>query len=378
MSLEIGDVIIDGDGAGGTHAMLWVGELGKDKPLIHSSNEKWIGVFQQSMSYIGKRILDEQFVPSGCGVYRYNGPVKGLGEKACEFALKWATQPGNVTKLQPTVPDDQQSVLRTPFSPRRLGAAEARRKTGGSAVTVETIFRVLKSIARTESQSTLSPNHGVSCSQFVVYCYQAAALSLQIGATLPPELVNQLKAESPKATSPDEKVRMSAYVKDEWDEDATKRRYWREKTWWAEQGVFRAAKRMKDDKGAVSLLEKVLKHNGKEDFYKSVLPVGMNIDPKSYGVVYLTEQLRDKDSHFPRVGQLLGKVTQWSQSKGPTPSAPLNPSQPATPAAPPALATGAPPPPPPPPLISSPVVKPASQVPPGQVPTQWAWEIRNV
>jgi hypothetical protein len=164
MSLEIGDVIIDGDDTSGTHAMLYVGELGQGKPLIHSSNEKWVGVFQQSMSYIGKRISDKDFVPSGCGVYRYNGPVKGLPRTACEFAVNWATKPDDVTDL----PKDSQIVLRTPFSPRRLGAADQRRHApGGTAVTVETIFRVLKSIARTESKSTLSPNHGVSCSQFV-------------------------------------------------------------------------------------------------------------------------------------------------------------------------------------------------------------------
>lgn len=37
-------------------------------------------------------------------------------------------------------------------------------------------MRVVKALCRYQDGTGLSPNNGVSCSQFVTYCYQAAAL----------------------------------------------------------------------------------------------------------------------------------------------------------------------------------------------------------
>src|SRR5437868_12347172 len=237
MQLERGDVLIQGNDkySQGTHALMWIGG---DKPVIHSSNEKFLGVLQQSMDYFGK------YVPQAVdarreldtGVYRYQGPPAGLAHKAARFAEGWAA---NSMQVEPGgyVSEGAQKVMRTPFSARRLGDATERRKAKGTGVSVETIFRVLKAIARTES-SSLSPNHGVSCSQFVVYCYQAAALTMKIGDVLPPELLTAMKGERRAQRPEEEKLRR--YVDHDMREpEADLKTYWRNKGWWAEQGMFR-------------------------------------------------------------------------------------------------------------------------------------------
>lgn len=302
--MERGDVLIQGDDphSRGTHALMWVGG---DKALIHSSNDGFLGVLQQSMGFFGKYVPQElnKTVSVGAGVYRYVGEVKDLGAKAAGFAEKWATRPDDVNK--DGLDHFKQRVLRTPFSARRLGAAEKRRVEGGQAVSVETIFRVLKAIARGELQSSLSPNHGVSCSQFVVYCYQAASLSLKIGDVLPAPLLEKMKGKPAGRMPPD--ASLDRYTRrDMQEDDGPAGVYWRDKGWWAEQGVFRKVGELARDEHVVSLLKMTLKHDQGADYYKSLLPPGMNIDPLSYGVGYLLSQLKAGGSSFKHLGYLHG------------------------------------------------------------------------
>lgn len=304
MQLEKGDVLIQGDEkySGGTHALMWIGG---EKPLVHSSNDKFLGVLEQSMGYISKYIPESADVdhPTDVGVYRYTGATHGLAVKAAYFAHAWATR---TTDINDEGMKFQQRVLGTPFSTYRLGQASVRREATGQAVSVETIFRVLKAIARTEMGSKLSPNHGVSCSQFVVYCYQAAALSLKIGGVLPPELIKSMGRQQSKVQSPD---KLQRYVKQDMDDDDADaiNKYWRDKSNWVEQGVFRSTKQFAADGNSVSLLAKTLQHDQKEDFYKRQLPVGMDIDPMSYGVNYLCTQLKQSNSSFTQMGHLHGR-----------------------------------------------------------------------
>lgn len=311
--MERGDVLIQGDDkySGGTHALMWVGG---DKPLIHSSNDGFLGVLQQSMGFFGKYVPAEvdKTVAVNTGVYRYAGDVHGLAVKAAGFAERWATRPDDINKdalryvSKETPPaEKKQLVLRTPFSARRLGAAERRRVDGGQAVSVETIFRVLKAIARSELQSSLSPNHGVSCSQFVVYCYQAASLSLKIGEVLPAPLVEKMKGKS--AGKLPEGANLDKYARrDMQEDDGSAAGFWRDKGWWAEQGVFRKVGELARDEQVVSLLKTTLKHDQGGDYYKSLLPPGMNIDPLSFGVGYLLSQLKAGGSSFKHLGYLHG------------------------------------------------------------------------
>jgi len=313
MSLQRGDVLIQGDDpySGGTHALMWIDG---EKPLLHSSNDGFLGFLAQSMGYIGKYVPEKTGEhPTDVGVYRYRGNVNGLAGKAAEYAAAWATRPDQVN---PEGMQFKQRVLGTPFSARRLGAAHERRKAfeqSAQPVSVETIFRVLKAIARTEMGSKLSPNHGVSCSQFVVYCYQAASLSLKFSGVIPAAVIESLKGER-KEQKPDQLQRYATTDYQESDWGANSGKYWRDKTWWAEQGIFRNARDVAGDEEAISLLKTTLQHDQTADFYKNLLPAGMNIDPLSYGVIFLLEQLKKPESSFGYVGHLHG--VRASDAKG--------------------------------------------------------------
>ena len=44
----------------------------------------------------------------------------------------------------------------------------------------------------------------------------------------------------------------------------------------------------------------------RENQRNSLLPAGMNVDPQSYGVVYVLEQMKEADSSFQFVGHARG------------------------------------------------------------------------
>lgn len=308
MSLQPGDIFIqgyepkvNGPGVDGIHALMWIGG---DKPLVHSSNDKSLGVLAQTMSYFEKFITkNEVETPVGAAVFRYRGNINGLAAKAADYASKWATRSDAVSEEGSKF---AQRVLGTPFSAKRLGASYARRaafEQSAKPVGVETIFRVLKAIARTELGSKLSPNHGVSCSQFVVYCYQAASLKIKFNDAIPPQVLNSFKGEKKQQ----EGYSLQRYVKEELGNDWEANTYWRDKAWEAEQGIFRKAKDLAHDDASISLLNTALTHDQTADFYKNLLPPGMNIDPLSYGVVFLQQQFTKPDSPFEYAGHLFGK-----------------------------------------------------------------------
>jgi hypothetical protein len=315
MELKAGDVLIQGDQGrmGGFHALMWIGG---EKPLVHSSNDTFLGILAQSMDYIGKSLgapferKEAKVAQTDTGVYRYAGTTEGMAEKAAYFASLWATEAKHV---DPSVLDSikkareekrptPQAVLRTPFSSRRLNAAHDRRAgQAGHPVSIEVVFRVVKALARAQLNVSLSPNHGVSCSQFAVYCYQAASLSLKFGGALPGNVVKVFLKESNKQQeSPP--ARLARYG--EFDNQAKEKEYWRNVVWWTEQGMFRKARDLALDDEAVSLINTALKYDQTTDFYKNLLPVGMDIDPLSYGVQYLLTQLKNPGSSFRYQGHL--------------------------------------------------------------------------
>ncbi|WP_433706166.1 hypothetical protein [Paraburkholderia sacchari] len=66
-------------------------------------------------------------------------------------------------------------------SPYSSGRLETGQKSEAMTWDVKSAFRVVKAYVRTCKSQGLSPRHGTSCDQFVMYCYQAASLSSILG-----------------------------------------------------------------------------------------------------------------------------------------------------------------------------------------------------
>ena len=293
-----GDILMQGS----LHAAMWVGGV---KPVVHAVTTRadggghTKGAIRQSDSLL--RDNDE----GGLRVFRYvTDPA--LGAKAAEFAIRWATDSDRyAAPAEDAFRVDETAmvrVLKTPYSERRHMRPVVRPalQAGWS---VNALFRVIKAVARARDGAGLSPNHGVSCDQFVVFCYQAAALEAMHGGTLPKALIDQVRRDvAARRRSFD--LRQWARV-DDWggDEDTplADRRIagglWRDRAFAQEQKVFKSLKSAPDREFIATALGPLA------DRAAVVLPTPMRRDAKTSEIETLIRDLRERDSGFHELGR---------------------------------------------------------------------------
>ncbi len=205
IKFEIGDVILHT--FYNVHSVMWVGG---EKEVVHNTNSgKFNGVLRQGSAYFSKFLDDFKKKPVQMRIFRgkFDDSIK---KSAAEYAIKWSMTGEEFfgikerneigAKIAETVPEmrhkPQPEKWKSPYSIPRFTVAQRTNERSNDPVktwTVDTLFRAVKAIARHQDDSGLSPNHGTSCSQFVVYCYQAASLEHSVGSVVAKELVNHLR-----------------------------------------------------------------------------------------------------------------------------------------------------------------------------------------
>jgi len=258
---ERGDILIKGS----MHSLLWVGG---EKPLVHNVDQgKFVGVIRATS------------LAGGEAVYRFaDAAVAG---RAAEFAARWADVPG--TDFVLPVPNPAKMVLKTPYSHRRMEEA-LRVQDQETPWTVESLFRALKAIARSRDGAGLSPNHGVSCSQFVTFCFQAAALVQLLGNVVPAQLLSQIRreAEVPSGQT------LSRWVENDYGKSPEQ--FWKAKAFGGQNKVFKSFKT--DGEFLSSAL------SGHVQRTRDVLPGAMRVDAKRTTVEKLLAGVTARDSGF--------------------------------------------------------------------------------
>lgn len=262
-----GDILIQAK----SHCMLWVGAA---KPLVHNVERGiFVGVIRQSTDP-----LTDTHV-----VYRYKDAE--LAAMAAKFAEEWAVTPSEELKL-PT-PTPKKVVLKTPYSHKRMEGAF----DGTAPWSVDSLFRALKAIARAHDGTGLSPRHGASCSQFVTYCYQAAALKKSIGPVLPSGLIQAVRKDTAEYKPFDQLAWARTDLK---DDKAQAEHYWRNKMHVVDAKVFKSKK---GDRNFINtVLTPQIVH-----LAKTLLPTAFQIDAKTMHVEKLIEQLQHAD--WTRLGE---------------------------------------------------------------------------
>jgi hypothetical protein len=278
IDLEPGDIIII---RGMTHAVMWVGDIDQQgvehKPLVHNITKgKFVGVIRQSTG---------GYSVSGHPVFRCDDPAMAL--KAAGYAVAWATTPGQDFQ----VPEDllgKQVILKSPYSMKRLEASQyVQIYETPIPWTVDSLFRVIKAIARRRDNMGLSPNHGVSCSQFVTFCYQAAALEDSLGGLIPNTILNDIRQ-----TVPTDKP----FDLDTWKSrnNPGSQTYWRHQAYMPQQKVFKSLKQ--DQEFIVTALEASVEAT------RNRLPRAMRVDAKRTNADWLERDLGLPDSGFRKMG----------------------------------------------------------------------------
>ena len=276
-SLQVGDIIIEMDGGSADHSLLWVGG---DKPIVHSAeSEEFVGVIRQSAKPYAVWKSDDKKWKSYARVYRNNDD---LGQRAAQFALDWATRSDEqaYVDLRTLGKDEAEKfksenprrkresgggknitigspkfkgsavVLDTPFSQARLGGPELDWN-------VLSLFRALRAYHRAQNRLPLSQLKGVTCSQFITYCYQAAAVQKHFGgAPIPQKILAQI-SNSDRLYS------------------------------------------LKQDGGAADLI-----HDALKGINVSFMPKGMLVDAKTTSASNLQEKLGEGNSGFTFRGDL--------------------------------------------------------------------------
>lgn len=153
--LKRGDLIME---HGNMHAVMYAGG---DKPLVHSTNGKFFGVLQQGPNYLTKKFGNE--APTKLPVYRMKNADSPIPSEAARIGEQWAIRSG----------DTETTKTKTPFGENRLNDADEDKAVEWSP---EATFRAARAALRSDEGMPLSKQQGVSCSQFVTYAYQAAAL----------------------------------------------------------------------------------------------------------------------------------------------------------------------------------------------------------
>jgi hypothetical protein len=172
--LNTGDILVQGK----FHALMWVGG---DKPIVHNVDKgKFHGVIRQSLkgALIGDKEAGEfftNFSPDTYTVYRCSSP--SIAQGAADYALGWATESGSPAMTEAL--QKNEGYLKTRYSHKRMEYAEYDATAAERQWSVLAMYRALKAYARYEA--ALTPKEGSSCSQFVVYCYQAASIRSLFG-----------------------------------------------------------------------------------------------------------------------------------------------------------------------------------------------------
>jgi len=208
IQFEVGDVILHT--FYNVHSVMWVGG---DKEVVHNTNSgKFNGVLRQSAAYFSKTDFVNDFKNRPLQLRIYRGKFENsIKERAAQYAIKWSMTGEEYfpprdrnaigKKISEVVPEmrykpEPEPAWKSPYSIPRFSAAQMATQKSNEPVkswTVDSLFRAVKAIARHQDDSGLSPNHGTSCSQFVVYCYQAASLEHSLGPTVTKELISHLR-----------------------------------------------------------------------------------------------------------------------------------------------------------------------------------------
>lgn len=202
-----GDILIQCDGEEPDHALLWVGG---EKPVVHNAEaDDYTGVFQQSSKNIAS---NEEIV----AIYRHKRAQ--LGQRAAEFARRWA-----VSSSDPRFALLKKKVKKNKIQTFRLSTTfNQERLTGGEDIppwTVDSLTRVVSAylsvrqkqplgriqkdtlgrkskvgpLIDIEGVSVVEPE-GLTCSQFVAFCYQAASLDQIFGKeSIPSTLLRHIE-----------------------------------------------------------------------------------------------------------------------------------------------------------------------------------------
>ena len=177
VDLAEGDIIVQ---SGADHCVMWVGG---DQPLAHAVTGP--GVIQQSDGYF--RDVGRPVTLGDHTVWRLkvqSDDHKNLAEQAAGLASDWANNrqrgtnrpktPFGTTRwlktYLPEISDEQQKKdLTTKWNAAAEGFDE------------QSTYQILKMYTRALDRTNtipLSATKGVSCSQFVIYCYQIASLAI--------------------------------------------------------------------------------------------------------------------------------------------------------------------------------------------------------
>ena len=169
LDLAEGDILVQ---SGADHCVMWVGS---DKPLAHATADQ--GVIQQSDEYF------QRMAPVVLGdhtVWRLRSRAKVLSDRAAATARDWAVIKGR-TSSRTATPFGTKRWLKT-YLPNISDEQEQQdlTSTWNAAAEVfdaQSVYEVLKMYTRSiDPSGPLSKNKGVTCSQFVIYCYQIASL----------------------------------------------------------------------------------------------------------------------------------------------------------------------------------------------------------
>jgi hypothetical protein len=168
MKFQNGDIIIEYDDSEdeAKHALLWVDDA-KAKNIVHSKDVgTLLGVVQQSVGALRNTDEDIKYL-----VYRHESSV--IADYAAMFAIKWATRS-----------DDPMVNNMVKYASTKGQSVSARNRFGRRGDEFQTcedwspqsLVRAVRAWHRSSLGNQLSRRKGVSCSQFVTYCYQAASL----------------------------------------------------------------------------------------------------------------------------------------------------------------------------------------------------------
>ncbi|RZF27187.1 hypothetical protein EVC45_23700 [Paraburkholderia sp. UYCP14C] len=168
MDFSAGDIIIEYDDSDdeAKHALIWVLDA-NGKTVIHSKDVGNLqGVVQQSVGALAITDDDVKYL-----VYRYEDST--VAAAAAWFATRWATRsddPMVAGMVKYAATKNQVVKASVPFG-RRGDEYQTE-----EAWTANSLVRAVRAWHRGLAGVKLSSRKGISCSQFVTYCFQAASL----------------------------------------------------------------------------------------------------------------------------------------------------------------------------------------------------------
>lgn len=274
INAEPGDLLLQGRLTTGVclHALMW---LGGGKPFVHNVDKgSFVGVIRQ------ENYAAELFV--------FRLKDRAVAAEAAKLAEKWAEAPGDIAALPKPTP--ARVVLKTPYSHQRM--TDALMLDPSPPWSVDALFRVLKAIARANDGSGLSPTRGMSCSQFATYCYQAAALKIGMGSTVPAGLIGNLRVPQPGTS----KVGMSDFVARNYAGDNPDV-YWQEKAFHTQRKIFPSLRTEGE------FIRHIL--SDQVDLARGHLPAALSTDAKFMTADRLMAAVRETDSGFVYQGTLI-------------------------------------------------------------------------